>query len=321
MAIVCGTDFSGEAKRAARAAIGIAGPGGDELVLVHAMELPTIAFLAGDGLVVPPPVPPPNTDALEKELLQKLTVEARALGPKVRPVLSIGAPEIALLEEVRRYGARLLVVGSHGASGAARWLLGSTADRLARSCPVPLLVVRGDANRFVEWSENRHRLKVLVAVDFDEGTETVISTALDLCRGGESDIHFAHSYVIPRAPFAFRDLAHPSTQFNVLEHRVLDELERLASKTPVPTENIHLLHDKPAQALARLAEEEQFDVVVAGTHGRHGVERLFLGSVAVGLLHRAPCPVVIAPLGPQTTRPSVPRPEEPRPEPERTPAP
>lgn len=317
MAIVCGTDFSEEAKRAGRAAVGLAGPGGDEVLLVHAMELPTVAFLAGDGLIVPPAVPPPNIDSLQKELLEKLTEEARSLGANVRPVLAIGSPEIALVEEVQRYSARLLVVASHGASGAARWLLGSTADRLARSSPVPLMVVRGDADRFVHWGESRRPLKILVAVDFEEGTDTVISTALDLCRGGECHLHFAHSYEVPSAPFALRDLAHPATQYMALERLVVDELDRLASKVHVPPENLHLLHEKPAVALARLAADEHVDVIVAGTHSRHGVERLLLGSVAVGLLHRAPCPVLIAPIGPPPAQTSVTRPEassdEPRP--------
>lgn len=310
MAILCGTDFSDDAKRAARASVGLAGPLGDEVILVHAMELPQVAFLAGEGMILPPAVPPPNTEALERELRERLEADARALGNRVKPVLTIGAPELALVDEVRRFGARLLVVGSHGASGAARWLLGSTADRLVRSSPVPVVVIRGDAQHFMDWTTRRRPMKVLVCVDFEDAADAVASAALAICRGGElaCEIHFAHSFEAP-SPFAIKGaIQHPSTQFGELELRVQDELERIASRNAVPSERIHLLRGKPASAIAKLAKDEGFDLIVAGTHSRHGLERLLVGSVATGLLHRAPCPVVVAPIGPEAVQPT----DEPR---------
>lgn len=314
MAIVCGTDFSEDAKRAARASLGLAGPLGDEVLLVHAMELPTVAFIAGEGLVMPPAVPPPNLERLKQELDEKLADEARRLGPHVKPVLAIGTPVEALMEEVRRYDARLLVVGSHGTTGAARWLLGSTADRLARSASVPLLVVRGDADRFVAWSQRRRPLKVLVCVDFQDATDSVVSTALSFCTGGDCTFHFAHSFEQTMSPFAVwggGGPSHPSTQSSELEHRVNDELARVAARIPSGTpDRVHILRGKPAVALARFAREEHFDLIVCGTHSRHGLERMLLGSVAIGLLHRAPCPVVVAPIGPQPLPRMEPRPEE-----------
>lgn len=307
MAIICGTDFSEESRRALQAAVSLASARGEEVLLVHAMELPTVAFIAGEGIVMPPAVPPPTLEAMRDELDRKLADEAKQAGGNVRPVLSIGAPELALLDEAKRYDARLIVVASHGhRSRAARWLLGSTADRLARSSPLPLLVVRGEATGFVDFTRTSRPMKVLVAVDFHEGTDHVIEAALLLCATGMCALHFAHSFEVPTpvSPFATRlpPSAHPATQHAELERLVQDELARLAERTqgaksgPAPSDRMHLLHGKPASEVTRLAREEGFDLIVVGTHSRRGLERLLLGSVATGILHRAPCPVLVAPV-------------------------
>lgn len=307
VAIICGTDFSEESRRALQAAVSLAAARGEEVILVHAMELPTVAFIAGDGIVMPPAVPPPTLESMRGQLDQKLGDEAHRAGENVRPVLSIGAPELSLLDEAKRYSARMIVVASHGhRSRASRWLLGSTADRLARSSPVPLLVVRGEAAGFVSFSKTSRPMKVLVAVDFEEGTSHVIEAALLLTATGMCALHFAHAFDRPSpvTPFVTRlpSSAHPSTQFAELERLVQDELARLAERTqgtnagPAPSDRIHLLHGRPAAEIARLAREESFDLIVVGTHSRRGLERLLLGSVATGILHRAPCPVLVAPV-------------------------
>ena len=320
MAIICGTDFSEDSRRAGRVAAGLAAAAGDEVLLVHAMEMPTVAFVAGEGIVMPPATPAPDEEAIRAELDQKLAAEARSLGDRVRPVLSIGAPEEALVEEARRYRARLIVVGSHGARGPARWLLGSTADRLARSSPIPLVVVRRQAVGLLEWAESHRPMKVLVCVDFGEATNVIVDAALSLCHDAGCDLHFAHSFEQPTLPFTIRGPNHPATQWSELERLVIDELVRIARKTardstpPEPASSrIHLLRGKPAPAICELAAQERFDLIVMGTHERRGLNRLLLGSVAVGVLHRAPCPVVITPLPEETEHAHAPRrdPDEP----------
>lgn len=299
MTVVCGTDFSADAGRAAQTAVGLARPAGDELILVHAMELP---------------VADADDSALRTELEEKLAKEARALGPDVRPALRTGKPDEVLVEVARRADARLLVVGSRGRSGAARWLLGSTADRLTRRSPVPLLVARGEPDRFREWALGTRALKILVCVDFEEATEAVVAAARNLCRGGPCSLHVAHAFERPVLPFTIRGPVHPAVQWAELERLVVRELTRLAAdlapeRAQEQEERVHLLRGKPAQSLSRFAEEAQVDVMVVGTHGRHGLDRLLIGSVASGVLQRAPCPVFVTPLPQRPAVARIPDPE------------
>jgi nucleotide-binding universal stress UspA family protein len=72
---------------------------------------------------------------------------------------------------------------------------------------------------------------------------------------------------------------------------------RKALAAVVPTdpavEHEHrLLYGDPASEIVRLAGEEQVDLIVMGTHGRTGLMRLLMGSVAEAVVRRAPCPVL-----------------------------
>ena len=75
-----------------------------------------------------------------------------------------------------------------------------------------------------------------------------------------------------------------------------EELEQMLkevvpSESGVPYEH-RLVTGEPARTLVRLAKEEDADLIVMGTHGRTGVMRILMGSVAEAVVRRAPCPVL-----------------------------
>ena len=69
-------------------------------------------------------------------------------------------------------------------------------------------------------------------------------------------------------------------------------LEAVVPTDPTVPYEHRLITGDPATAIARLAEEEQADLIVMGTHGRTGLTRLLMGSVAEAVVRRAPCPVL-----------------------------
>ena len=299
MAIVCGTDFGEAATVAADAAAALAAKSAEPLFLVHALELPNVAFIAGEGIIVPPSVPPPDNEELRLELELRLANEARRLGHGVIPVLAIGTPHEVLREEAERRAARMIVVGTHGPGRVTRWLLGSTADRLARTVHVPLLVVRCAARGLADWAaESGRPLRVLACVDFEDAKDSVLAVAASLREAGDCELHVVHSIERPSLPWTPSGPLNPATQWAEIEGKVRQELERLAARGVeggAPA-GVHLVNGKPAHTISRLAEDIAADVVVAGTHGRHGLERVLLGSVALGILHRTACPVLVVPI-------------------------
>ena len=65
----------------------------------------------------------------------------------------------------------------------------------------------------------------------------------------------------------------------------------LLQQTHAPREFIHV--GKPASEIIRTAKEWPTDIIVIGSHGRHGIQRALLGSVAEAVMRHAPCPVLV----------------------------
>ena len=146
--IVVATDFSDIANHALDETLDLAHKLGAKITLVHSFEIPVYGF--PDGLLV---APADVTTRIEIAAQRQLTeiIEARKdRGVPITPVLRMGTPWVEIDAVARQTGAGLVVAGTHGRRGVARALLGSVAERLLRTCSLPVLVFHG------EKSEPRH---------------------------------------------------------------------------------------------------------------------------------------------------------------------
>jgi|SRR5581483_9804288 len=136
--ILVATDFSDGAKAALELAIAIAKPLDAEIVLMHAWEIPIYAF--PDGAMVPGGLFDGLEAASDEALQTQLRLYAKS-GVKMRGALRMGPAwrEIGIVAEQEK--ADLVVMGTHGRRGVVRWVLGSVAERVVRSSPIPVLTV------------------------------------------------------------------------------------------------------------------------------------------------------------------------------------
>jgi nucleotide-binding universal stress UspA family protein len=139
--IVVATDFGETSRVAADAAVELAERLRVPLVLVH-------GHLAPLGAYTPVPVAPSAdyVQALEDAVRDLLEEEARRLrgrGVEVTTLLRIGFASEAVLAAAKELDAGLIVMGTHGRRGLPRALLGSVAEKVTRSSPVPVLTVHG----------------------------------------------------------------------------------------------------------------------------------------------------------------------------------
>lgn len=133
--------------------------------------------------------------------------------------------------------------------------------------------------------------RIMVAVDRSEESTRAANFALELARALGSEVIFGAAVFVP----VVETMPYPEAQEEKLLKQArerLDAWEARAAKYGVKTRSI-VREGDPASTLARLAEEEGVDLIVAGTHGRRGVRRLLLGSVAEGVARQAPCPVLL----------------------------
>lgn len=138
--------------------------------------------------------------------------------------------------------------------------------------------------------------RILVATDFSPASRPAFRTALDLARAQRGRLAIVH--VLPSvAPMGVEGYV-SARMYEEMEasarrwaQKRLDRLVAEARSARVGARPL-LIEGAAHEAIARAARSERADVVVIGTHGRTGLERVFVGSVAARVIATAPCPVL-----------------------------
>lgn len=193
----------------------------------------------------------------------------------------------AIIKHAAQVDAGVLVVSTHGRSGSPWWPLGSTSIAIAESAACPVLVT-SDSSALHEWSLRHHGLGILAGIDTDGDNQPVFAWLERLARAGGCRITLAS---VAPAP-AEEKSAESAVQITV------SRLQELAAHH-LPTTPVDCvgLHGATADSLLTAARENECDLLVLGTHHRHGLSRLLRGSVSRRVLGHSACPVLCVPLG------------------------
>jgi nucleotide-binding universal stress UspA family protein len=211
-------------------------------------------------------------------------------------VVTVGhaATELARIAEEKRVG--LAVAASHGRSGLKRLILGSVTERLMRTLPCPLLVVRGQEKGFLTSGDQDLRLqRILVGCDFSPDSSLAFQYGLSLAQEFESELHLAHVIEPP----AYKDLLKPALERGEESQGDLRVQLREKLTNMVPGEarawcipKTTLLGGEPHEELTKYAVVNDVDLIVLGVRGHGLVEKLFVGSTTDRVVCRAACPVL-----------------------------
>ena len=132
--------------------------------------------------------------------------------------------------------------------------------------------------------------KILVPVDFSEGSDLALDWATVLARDTGATLLLVHVEAIPLTDAGGGEFIYavpePPTQ------ELAERLEKVLPKDPQVPFLHRMLTGDPARSILRTAESEDVDLIVMGTHGRRGLSRLLMGSVAEEVVRKAPCPVL-----------------------------
>jgi nucleotide-binding universal stress UspA family protein len=176
----------------------------------------------------------------------------------------------------------LVVTGVARNETLGRFLLGSTVERLARTLPQPLLVVRNRAHAPYR--------KIVVATDFSESSRHALQAAARLFPRRKLILYHARAT-------ALAGLADPPPQSGASIAVEQDACTAFLAASGLSSEvNVHPVVERGAieATLARYVRRHDIDVVVIGSHGRNGIMSLLLGSTAARLLDWLPCDVMVA---------------------------
>lgn len=280
--IVIGTSLTEQSDSVVRTGLAIAKATGATPWLIHAGSI----LLDPSGRDVDAFWTEKNWNNL-RELLEE---QARRTGLAALPGFSpdqvrlvVGAPHREIVELARNVQADLVVLGAAESSH----MLGSTADRVIRKAPCPVLAVRSEA-AFPP-------IRVEIPVDLSPISANALRQGIDfLAQLGlpatESEVLFVLN------PFEVGGSINFTPE--QIQHFAGEELSRFvtanASGRPRPKSFRVRTGYERAEILAVL-KERRADLAVLGTHGRSGFERLMLGSIAAGVLRDADCNLLIVP--------------------------
>ena len=200
-----------------------------------------------------------------------------------------GSPPDVIVTYAEEHDIDLIVAGTHGRRGLQRLLIGSVAEEVLRTAPCPVLTVRGEEDVAPAWAVRN----VLVPIDFSEASMGALRHAKELALTYGAQITLLH---------AVEEVVYPSAYgiepTNLPGPQVIDRVEQnLAdlARTEIGYEHVvvHVNVGYAPSTILDYAEGNEVDLIVIATHGRTGLERMLLGSVAERVVRRAPAPVFV----------------------------
>jgi nucleotide-binding universal stress UspA family protein len=253
--------------------------------------------------LLPPPAERASDEAIAhvRESVRSFIESSAAMldsGDSPEIVVDVGHPASVILGRAGRMSADLIVLGTHGASGFERLLLGSTAEKVLRKASAPVLTVPPRVHATSKLPFRR----VLCGVDFSEWSQAAAALAGSLAAESGAALILAHVIEWPWSESHNPSFSELSTdQQNALaEYRRYVERTarvRLAGFLPSAiSERIRLeclvTHGKPYVELLRVAAENDTDIIVLGVHGRNPVDLALFGSTTTHIVRAATCPVL-----------------------------
>jgi nucleotide-binding universal stress UspA family protein len=271
--LVC-TDGSPESQGALKAALELARATGCQVYLLEVLALIPGYELQSPDLLPPPPFNLELQAAQEAAVRERLNAwrdEAAQAGVSLEPRLrTSSSPYEGIMEEVQELGPDWIVMGRHGLTGLARLLMGSVTARVIGHSPVNVLVVPQEAVLSFR--------RLLMASDDSPFSTVAFEEALNIAQRMASQL------------VAVSVAAGEGEVKGAME--VTAKLEAAAAARGLPLETM-VLRGKPDEAIVKAAQAKQADLIILGSHGRTGLRRLLMGSVAERVIGQAQGPVLV----------------------------
>jgi nucleotide-binding universal stress UspA family protein len=229
-----------------------------------------------------------------RQLVDTVTV---SLGGRAIPVafeLTTNTAPAGILDAASRWNADAIVIGTHGRSGLARMVIGSTAESVARLADIPVIVIRERAT-----SRSPGLRRIVVGIPSSTGNEGPFALAMELAR--EHGVRIVLAAVADGQLVEERALTYgydPAPLFNELRAAAKDALEKAVQEAEAvgiaPVTSV-VEEGDVASGLLRLASLHEADAILIGTHEQGVLNRFFFGTISEETARQSPIPVVIVP--------------------------
>ncbi|MFZ5571566.1 MAG: universal stress protein [Thermodesulfobacteriota bacterium] len=233
-----------------------------------------------------------------KKRLQEFTTEHLASWPHVETTVLAGdiAEEILAYLEANTFD--LMILGTHGRKGLEKIFFGSVAERLLKASPAPVLLInpyRLESIRGAGFPDTPFR-KIMFPVDLSTISPVIVpfvkavagafGADIELLRVMRSVNYFNSLYVPDNSIFTFEE------ELRLGAKRKMEEFKQ-AHFADAPGAKTNVLVGDISECILDFARSKQVDLIVMGTHGRKGLDKIMYGSVAERVAKASPVPVLL----------------------------
>ena len=270
--ILLATDFSGSSDQACKLAVEIAKAFNSEIILLHVISKDF------DLNVVTDMVMSAVTNQLD---IKRSELELEGIATD-KPVVQIGKISDSIVQVSEEKDVNLIIMGSGEKDKHDRFQLGTTTDKVIRRSDKPVWVVKNDAPTSIEH--------ILCPVDFSDSSKRSLQNAIYLARKFNAELVILN--VVPPVPV---DIARLKVNVETIEQSLASEQVEAFKRffeqfdfTGVKWSTVDRMGE-PHREILSCIEEFNSDLLMMGTHGRTGINRLFMGSVTEKVIRELPC--------------------------------
>jgi nucleotide-binding universal stress UspA family protein len=232
-------------------------------------------------------------------ITQALAEFAKIAGAQTETMSKIvkGNPKTAILDEAEHWGADLIILGTHGYSVLERLWLGSVSRAVIAHAKCSVQVVRCGRDQ-ADQSKGR---RILLAIDGSGFSDVAVQEIAGRPWSAGTEINLLSVIELPTTTTELWAL--PETYYSQLEEsatrqanaaidRAVQSFNAVNREIPL-TLSTEIVVGRATETIMNSAKSWDADLVVLGSHGKHGLERFLLGSVSQDVAYHARCSVEV----------------------------
>jgi len=289
-------DGSALAEQALPCAVMLAQGLSAELVLFRAVSIPSDVQAALDQAGPKADALATQSEAKANDYLQEVAGSLREAGLSVRHVVQPAPAAEAIVDYAGQMDIHQIVMATHGYTGLKHWTHGSVAERVLQAANVPVLLVRAQEEDSSELDRPMSCQRILVPLDGSAMAEQVLPAVTPIALALGSKMTLFQVPIVRTTASLVGEWHVPLTGvFETMEQNAQAYLDRVANRLKEQgiEASTAMEMGTVADSIIAYAEANRLDLIAMCTHGRTGLARWALGSVADRVLRAAGIPILL----------------------------
>jgi len=268
-----------------------------ELVLFRAVSIPLdvwesfadAGLLEADDLIE-------RLTAEADDYLQGIAGQLQEIGLNVRHVVQRGSAAEAIVDYAEQMDMQQIVMATHGYTGIKHWAHGSVAERVLQAASVPVLMVRAKEGALSDLRQPMSCRRILVPLDGSDVAEQVLPPATLVAQAFGAEMILFQVSIVHVSGWSTGEWFMPlEGDFETADRDTQAYLDRAASRLKQQGVSVSTATrvGAVAESIIEYAEANHIDLIAMCTHGRTGLGRWALGSVADRVLRAGSVPILL----------------------------